>query len=157
MRLHDHSDLRVVFLNYWLLKNDIPHVGVNFRVYDSTGVLKARQSLEKIENHNEVSVRDALLSPAGVTLPFDGMLEVEVVSAGNLAFPYPAILGVYEANGYFSSVHAAGRIKNPDEFKKPQRSQEINWSCSFECGAHGSYAVAPFFHYFVGATPLPAD
>ena len=157
LRVRDHSDLRIVFLNYWLLKNDIPHVSVNFRVYDSAGVLKARESLEKVENHNHVSVRDAVLRPAGVTLPFEGMLEVEVVSSANLAFPFPAILGVYESNGYFSSVHAAGRIKNPDELKKPQRSQETNWSCSFERRADGGYAVAPFFHYFVGATPLPAD
>lgn len=156
LRIREHSDLRVLFMNYWLLKNDIPSVGVNFRVYGHDGTLRARQSLGEVAQHNDVSVREVLLRPNAVPLPFDGMLEVEIVSTSNLAFPFPAILGVYEANGLFSCVHAAGRVKNPDEIKKPQRSEETNWSCSFE-RRDGAYAVVPFFHYFVGASPLAPD
>ena len=154
LRIRPHSDLCVVFMNYWLLKNDIPQVGVNFRAYDSHGSLRARRSLDAVALHNELSVREYLLRPSGAELPFDGMLEVEIVSTSNLAFPFPAILGVYEANGFFSAVHAAGRIKNPDEPKNPQRSEEANWTCVFERDGAG-YSVVPFFHYFVGATPVP--
>lgn len=154
LRIREQGDLHIVFLNYWLLKNDIAHVGVNFRVYDAQGGLRARQSLEQVNLHNQISVRDALFIPNGIALPFDGMVEVEVVSNANLAFPFPAIMGIYESHGFFSAVHAAGRIKNADELKKPQRSQETNWNCKFERDAQG-FSVVPFFHYFVGATPLP--
>jgi hypothetical protein len=157
LRIRAYSNLHIVFLNYWLLKNNIPCVGINFRVYDSSGILRVRCNLDKVEDHNNVSVRDGILRPGGVPLPFDGMLEVEVVSSDNLSFPFPAILGVYESNGCFSSVHAAGRIKNSDEPKKPHRSQETNWSCIFQSHSDSGYSIAPFFHYFVGATPLPGD
>lgn len=156
LRIREQCDLHIVFMNYWLLKNNISHIGVNFRVYDTHGTLKARQSLESVESHNEVSVREVVLAPNAIELPFDGMIEVEVVSTENIAFPFPAIMGIYEANGFFSAVHAAGRIKNPDEHKKPQRSEETNWTCKFE-GSVDSLEVVPFFHYFVGATPLRSD
>ena len=156
LRVREQGDLHIVFLNYWLLKNDIPAVGVTFRVYDTQGTLRARQSLERVELHNQISVRDSILSPNALSVPFDGMIEIEIVSHVNLSFPFPAILGIYESQGHFSTVHGAGRIKNADELKKPQRSEETNWTCKFEPSDQG-FEVVPFFHYFVGATPLPPD
>ncbi|MGM9513395.1 hypothetical protein ACS5PK_03995 [Roseateles sp. DB2] len=156
LRIRTQSDLQIVFLNYWKLKAEIPEVAVNLRVYDTSGRLVGRQTLEKVELHNEVSIRDEVLAANGVEAPFDGMVEVEVVSLKNLAFPFPAILGVYQSAGYCSAVHAAGRVKNADELKRPLKSQETNWTCRFERNADG-YAVVPFFHYFVGAAPLDQD
>lgn len=156
LRIRPQSDLQIVFLNYWKLKAEIPEISVNFRVYDTSGRLVARQTIEKVELHNEISVRDEILAANCVELPFDGMVEVEVISLRNLAFPFPAILGVYQSEGYCSAVHAAGRIKNADELKSPQKSQETNWTCRFERDGDG-YVVVPFFHYFVGAVPLDRD
>jgi len=156
LRIRPQSDLQIVFLNYWKLKAEIPEISVNFRVYATSGRLVARQTIEKVELHNEISVRDEILAANCVELPFDGMVEVEVVSLRNLAFPFPAILGVYQSEGYCSAVHAAGRIKNADELKSPQKSQETNWTCRFERDGDG-YVVVPFFHYFVGAVPLDRD
>ena len=156
VRNRARSDLHIVFMNYWLLKNAIEHVGVNFRIYDTKGALRARQSMDTVELHNQVSVRDELLTRNAIEGDFDGMLEVEIVSTSNLAFPFPAIVGVYEGSGYYSCVHAAGRVKNSDEPKRRQASQETNWSCQFERDTAG-FGVVPFFHYFVGAQPLAAD
>ncbi len=158
LRLRPTTDLHIVFLNYWLLKSGIKDIGINIRVYDDHGKIFARQSFEGLSLHNEFSVRDNILRPNGVNLPFDGMVEVEVVSISNLAFPFPAIVGIYEADGRFSAVHAAGRIKNADEPKKAVRSQETNWNCCFERSTNGQYySTVPFFHYFVGAMPPASD
>lgn len=158
LRLRAKADLHIIFLNYWLLKNGIEEIGINFRIYDVSGNLIARQALEAIALHNQVSVRDAIVQPNGGGIPFDGMIEVEVVSAANIAFPFPAILGVYEADGRFSAVHAAGRIKNADEAKYATRTEESNWSCCFEkMGNSQEFSVVPFFHYFIGATPPTED
>lgn len=157
VRLSPNSDLHIVFLNYWLVKNGTRSIGVNLRLYDSDGQLMVRTSLEKIELHNDISIREGLAVPNAIPMPFEGMVEVEIVSSENLRFTFPAILGVYEANGCFSSVHSAGRVRNSDEIKKPAVSEETNWTCKFVRGGAGSYEVVPFFHYFVGAEPLKAD
>jgi hypothetical protein len=156
VRLTPTSDLHVVFLNYWFVKNGTRSIGVNLRLYDTDGLLVVRTSLERIELHNDTSIRAGLIEPNSITMPFEGMVEVEIVSCENLRFPFPAILGVYESNGCFSSVHSAGRVLNSDELKKPSTSEESNWTCKFVRDADGRYVVIPFFHYFVGAEPIGA-
>lgn len=154
VRISAASDLHIVFLNYWLVKNGTRSIGVNLRLYDADGQLMVRTSLEKIEVHNDISIRAGLVEPNALPMPFEGMVEVEIVSSENLRFTFPAILGVYEANGCFSSVHSAGRVRNADEVKSRSTSEETNWTCKFVRGEDERYAVVPFFHYFVGAEPL---
>lgn len=156
-RISATSDLHIVFLNYWLVKNGTRAIGVNLRLYDADGQLVVRTSLEKIELHNDLSIRAGLVEPNGIAMPFEGMVEVEIVSSENLRFTFPAILGVYEANGRFSAVHSAGRVRNSDEAKRPAVSEETNWTCKFVGGEGGAYTVAPFFHYFVGAEPVKPE
>ncbi|TGX50374.1 hypothetical protein E5A73_18360 [Sphingomonas gei] len=127
---------------------------MNLRLYDADGQLMVRTSLESIEVHNDISIRAGLVEPNALPMPFEGMVEVEIVSSENLRFTFPAILAVYESNGCFSSVHSAGRVRNADEVKSRSTSEETNWTCKFVPGEGGRHAVTPFFHYFVGAEPL---
>lgn len=159
IRIREKTNFSIVFLNYWLLKNGIDFVNINIRIYDDLGRLVILKSLKVIELHNKISVGDLLLLERPGNFSFDGMVEIEVVSAENLSFSFPAIVGVYESDGRFSTVHSAGRIKNADEIKKSSRSQESNWSCIFEKKPQSQgWSVVPFFHYFVGATnPLPDE
>lgn len=155
LRLSAHSDFHLVFMNYWNIKNEVSDVGVILRLYTEDGALAARMQLPvRVSNH--LSIKEILFEARNMALPFEGLIEVEIVSTENLRFAFPAVLGVYESNGYFSSVHSAGRVRNPDELKRRAETEESNWTCKFSnCGRPD--AVTPFFHYFVGPTPLHSD
>lgn len=154
IRIRNKADFLLLFFDYWLIKSGIKHKNLNIRIYDDMGRLKFLKSFEIVDSHNKISVRDLFLADGVVVVSFDGMVEVEVVSAENLSFSFPAIVGVYEADGRFSVVHSAGRIKNADEINKTINSQETNWNCIFERSPQGQgWSIIPFFHYFIGATP----
>ena len=148
-----NRDLNIVFLNYWTIKNAIPadSLRLNIRVYDEQGILSGELSCGELQNHNQFSIR-SILSPSGCNLSsiFMGSAFVEIVSVENLVFRFPAIVGIYVSNGFYSVVHSAGRVKNSEELQEPFSSQETNWSCKFGDG------VSPFFHYFNGPT-LPRE
>jgi hypothetical protein len=78
------------------------------------------------------------------------LVEVEIISIDNLRFPFPGVVGIYQAGNRFSAVHAAGRVKNADEKQEISHTQESNWTCKF------GPDVTPFFHYFNGPV-LPRD
>lgn len=146
------TDLHIVFLNYWLLKNGIPadKIVVNFRVYAGDGSLVVRDTTAAISDHNQFSIRQMLSGAAGRQVDqFDGAVEVEIISTENLRFPFPGLIGIYQSGKLFSAVHAAGRVKNPDEPQRIIYTQESNWTCKF------GDDVTPFFHYFNGPT-VPA-
>lgn len=146
-------DLHIVFLNYWTLKNDIAATDlvVNLRIFSASGQLAGRHSIRALRHHNQFSIKE-LLQKDGITpeqLP-SGMVEVEVISTANLRFSFPGVTAIYQSGNLYSAVHAAGRIKNPDEPQALSYTRESNWSCKFAPG------ITPFFHYFVGPS-LPQD
>jgi hypothetical protein len=147
--LRPNTDLHIVYLNYWTLKNDIPKekIIINFRIYNSSGnaVLKFSKQMEN--GHNQCSIRHLIKDHTNCNLNnFDGMVEVEIISLHNLRFPFPGIVGIFQANKLFSAVHSAGRIKNSDEVQRISLTEETNWTCKF------GTKVTPFFHYFNGPT-----
>lgn len=136
----EKSDVRIVFLNYFLIKNSITNVVVNYRLYDKEGALIGRHT-ENVENmHNELSVKSIVEGDS-----FEGMLEVEFISTENLRFTFPGIVAMYESRGLISSVHSAGRVRNAEEPYGSAISPETNWTCKWGEG------VTPFFHLFNGA------
>lgn len=139
LRLRGGTDFSLLFLDYWKLKNKIEGVSCNIRAYAADGTLAARSTRKVVSPHNEISMRDLLGED-----DFDGMVEVEIIASDNLGYAFPAIIGLYEANGAYSLVHSAGRIKNPDEAAIPAPTNESNWSCK------ASDDISPFFHLFNG-------
>jgi len=137
--VNKENDLFISFLNYWKIKNNNDKVILVFRIYNSSGQLKARQYYSSLKNNNCFSIRSVIKD-----LKFQGMVDVEVISTENLRYPFPAITGIFKSKDYFSSVHSAGRIRGVDEPQTQHETLETNWTCKFEKN------ITPFFHYFNG-------
>jgi hypothetical protein len=149
VHLRSKTDLHIVYLNYWTVKNGVNRneLVINFRVYDSIGKAVLKISKEIGQTHNQVSIRSLLAEFTDCDVnDFDGMVEVEIISLKNIQFPFPGIIGIYQAGALFSAVHAAGRVKNADEAHRIIYTEESNWTCK-----SGSDVTA-FFHYFNGPT-----
>lgn len=121
VHLRPGTDLHIVYLNYWLLKNGIPTESliINFRIFDETGFLALLETKKHIKNHNQVSIKELFSASRNFKVDnFDGMVEVEIISTENIKFSFPGIVGIFQAGNLYSLVHSAGRIKNPDELQK---------------------------------------
>jgi hypothetical protein len=141
------TDVHIVFLNYWMVKNQMEAADLTiiFSVYKSDGSMAQQFVYPTLGFHNQVSIRNILnIGPLDTNAEFDGIVNVEILSTENLRFAYPGIIAVYQSGSLFSSVHSAGRIKNPNEKQLISYSNETNWNCKFKSG------IEPFFHYFVG-------
>lgn len=149
VHLRPKTDLHIVYLNYWTIKNGVQRdkLVVNFRVYDSVGNVVLKIPQEMGSTHNQISIRTLIGANTFCDLNcFDGMVEVEILSLVNINFPFPGIMGIYQAGDIFSAVHAAGRVKNADEAQNIIYTQETNWTCK------SGKDITPFFHYFNGPT-----
>lgn len=143
VRLRPGGNLIIAYLNYWAIKNRIDNVQRILRLYSSSGALAGRH-VEKVMG---TGATVSLVQTFSITDDFDGMLEIEFIALDNLRFPFPAIQGFYSDGRAFSSVHSAGRTKNPDEAQPVLASSiETNWICKF------SETITPFFHVFSNGT-----
>jgi len=145
--LREDTDLHIVFLNYWTIKNNIPMdmLSINIKIYDDLGNLITVHVIDKLSDHNQISIRNILKNEPGLDLNFlDGTTQIEIISTENLRFSFPAIIAIYQAKDLFSAVHSAGRIKNSDELQKISYTDETNWICKIEKD------ITPFFHFFNG-------
>lgn len=140
----EHADTRLVFMNYWDLKNNNSDVSVNFRVYDEDGNRLKMLSTTLSNPHYDLSMREMLDGRVGA-----GMVEMEIVSTKNLRIPFPAVTALYTGREGISAVHTAGRVKNLEEPSIPTEVRETNWTCKF------GPDVTPFFFVFNGPNTRP--
>ena len=142
--LRKGTDLHIVFLNYWTIKNKIPKemLLVNIRIYDESGNLIKISTLEKLENHNQISIKSILQKEKQIE-NFDGTAHIEIISTKNLKFQFPGIMAIYQSNNLFSVIHAEGRVKNSDEIQKLFYTKESNWICKIDKN------ITPFFSFIV--------
>ena len=138
------NDVNIVFLNYWRLKNNLNSVTCNIRIYSQRGDLECVFSKKVIASHNNISIKSILGNLKGVN-EFLGVANVEFISEENLGFTFPGITAFYSSKDNYSAVHAAGRLKNPEESKYKGNLIETNWNCKWEKG------ITPFFSIFNGA------
>ena len=64
IRLRKNTDLHIVFLNYWKIKNKISQIVCVLRVYNSDGKLVNRLSEPIVENHSDYSIRQLKWTPS---------------------------------------------------------------------------------------------
>ncbi|MBV9948728.1 MAG: hypothetical protein JOZ69_17910 [Myxococcales bacterium] len=134
--LSPRSDLHLLFLNYWRIKNGIQRVQCNIRVFDAAR-RKALQTTMPVDGtHHDIGMREL------VGRDLEGMVEIEFISPENLTFAFPAVTGLYEGAWGYSAVHSAGRVRNAEEPFEEVFSEETNWICK-----HGN-AITPFAHVF---------
>ena len=137
--LRQNTDVRVVFLNYWEIKNKLINSTINFWIYNQSGERVMVHSFEITNSHNDFSMK-ALLGLES----FDGMVNVEIINTSNMNFSFPAISCFYQSGDTFSAVHSSGRIKNSEEARFNSELIETNWTCKWINN------LTPFFHLFNG-------
>jgi len=136
-------DLLFVFDDYWRWKRNID---VEYRISVRTrcGALVLQTQCSKPGLVNVISLRK-LIPPSIVDSLCEGTAEIEIFSASNLVFSFPAILGYYvSSTGHASVVHSCGRtLKNSNETFS-QYFSEGNFY--LHCGSR----FKPFIHLFNG-------
>jgi len=130
-------DTCVSFMNYWREKNHIDRVGALITLRDSEGEKVLREYFPLENFVYRLSARELLDSAE----PFSGSLEVEIFSAEDLKFQFPALMVFYETDKGISFVHTNQRIYNNAEDR--QRAECFNeWQTGFDL--HSSKGLEPF-------------
>lgn len=102
---------RVVFMNYWKIKNQLGDGSVLVTLRDQAGQRVARRYWKLEPAAFDIDVRDML----GGVSDFLGSIEVEIHSAEDLKFPFPALDVVYETAKGLTYVHTCQRKFNNAE------------------------------------------
>lgn len=98
------------FLGYWLRKRNIPFVTALVTIRNKNGEKLSVQSIEVKEIKSfELSSSDLLKNP---NEEFTGSTEIEIFSAVDMVFPYPAITYALKGINGLTFVHTCGRIYN---------------------------------------------
>jgi hypothetical protein len=102
---------RVVFMNYWQIKNGVTEGSVLATIRDQNGKRVARQYWKLEQVAFDIDVGEMLENPAD----FIGSIEVEIHSSEDLKFAFPALDVVYETPKGLTYVHTCQRKFNNTE------------------------------------------
>ena len=123
---------RVLFLGYWLIKRNIPEVGLIVTLRSQDGKILIRK-LQTIDSVKAFSIDlDLILREINITSNFLGSLEIEFNTTRDMVFPYPALILEYFGNNFSTCVHTIERIYNDfedlnenEQFKVPESGFDI--------------------------------
>jgi hypothetical protein len=105
-------DTIITFMGYWLLKRDIKEITaiLTIRSSDGTIVIIESKLIDCVKSFNW-SI-DCMLNKSDMDFQGDffGSVEVEIYSARDMVYPYPAITFSYTSQFGNTFVHTAGRI-----------------------------------------------
>ena len=141
-------DTRIIFMGYWMVKNNINELGLLITLRNKNGNILHRISNQIITaSAKEINIRDFLKEAKHFDEDFIGSIELEIFSSKDLVFPYPAFVVNYY-NEYGSSiVHTTGRIYNDFEDLKNNELILVK-ECGFDIFPGGDYD--PFFTFVNG-------
>ena len=139
---------RVLFMGYWLLKRNIPEVGIIITLRSDIGTILLRK-LQTIHSSKAFSIElDSLLSEINVTSDFLGSLEIEFNTTRDMVFPYPALVLEYFGNDFSTCVHTIERIYNDfedlnenEQFKVPESGFDIH--CNDDLNSFFAFVNGP--------------
>jgi hypothetical protein len=113
----------ITLWNHFKHKNNV-EAAILASVRDMSGKLIARESLGfsqgEVINYSPLSGED-----------FEGSVEIEAFSAGNLKVPFTAISAIYEAPESACLLHAYGRVYSTHEIEEQRTvpvGREIGWT-----------------------------
>ena len=133
------------FMGYWLRKRNINLITVLATVRTVDGKKIASKSLEVNDVKSYVITSFDVLED--YEKEFIGSIELEIFSAVDMVFPYPAItFGIKGLNG-LTFVHTCGRIYNDIEDMKSNSEQTVP-ETGFDVYNGSSYT--PFFAFVNG-------
>ncbi len=104
---------RLLFLNYWDLKNKISFLEYRITLRSKNGVIISQK--ESIIDKPKAYLIELIDYLPKHTASFLGSIEIEFLSAQNLRFPYPAVVVNYYGDNSSVVVHSAQRIYNDTE------------------------------------------
>ena len=138
----DQVNLILAFDNYWDWKRSIA-VTYSFAIRDKGGELLFKSEPACPRDVNLVSIREIIEKTViDCTCASGGSVEIEIRSAENIQFPFPAILAYYEDSfGRLSVVHSSGRTLEAPE---PTVFSEGGFYISHDSD------YQPFLHVFNG-------
>ncbi len=141
-------DTRILFMGYWMVKNNINELGLLITLRNQKGTILHRKSDQIITTSaKEINIRDFLKEVKHFNEDFIGSIELEIFSSRDLVFPYPAFVVNYY-NEYGSSVvHTTGRIYNDIEDLKNNEVFLVK-ECGFDIFPGSDYD--PFFTFVNG-------
>lgn len=146
---------RLLFLGYWFLKRNIPHLSAVLSLRSLEGRLLARTNFSVTEARAYRFELAEELERAGLPLdqPFEGSWEIEFYSAESLVFPYPAVDVNYYGPQFSTIVHTAQRVYNDyDDMQK--NSQTSVPESGFNLYVDDNHE--PFISLINGAEPVAA-
>ena len=137
------------FMGYWLRKRNIPLITVLVTVRNKDGEKVSVQSIEVKEIKSfEISSSDLLKNP---NAEFTGSAEIEIFSAVDMVFPYPAITYALKGVNGLTFVHTCGRIYN-DFDDLNANSEQLVSETGFDLYSGKDYT--PFFSFVNGPVAI---
>ncbi len=139
-------DTRLIFLDYWKLKNSIEENSMimEVRIHNEEGGQLAVVRLTELRISNEISIKQ-ILRDQETNPNINGSIFVTIYSNKNLRIPFPALICcVDNPDGSLAYVHSAGRVKNAHEKSRVETLTETNFSSEW------SDQRESFFHLFNG-------
>lgn len=114
---------RILFLGYWLIKRNIPEVGLIITLRDQKGKILLRK-IQNIDSVKAFSIElDILLNEINYdSEEFFGSIETEFNTTRDMVFPYPALVLEYFNSDFSSCVHTIERIYN--DFEDLQENEQ---------------------------------
>lgn len=96
----------IEFLNYWLIKRNIPEVGLTLKLRDLKGnLISGKEVLINEPKGYSIKIRD-LLKEVNWAVDFEGSIDLEFYSSRPMGFAVPAILCLYKGNDWQSFIHS---------------------------------------------------
>ena len=140
------------FMGYWLRKRNIPLVTVLFTLRDKGGDKINIKSIV-VDLYKSYSFLGSDFFDSSVS-EFDGSIEIEIFSAVDMVFPYPAITFALKSINGLTFVHTCGRIYNDfDDLKSnnqilvPETGFDLLIDKNFE----------PFFSFINGPIKIDSE
>jgi len=139
----------VTFMGYWLLKRDIKEVTaiLTLRASDGSVVLIESKLIDRVKSFNWSLKHMVEKSDIALETDFFGSIEVEIYSARDMVYPYPAITFSYTSEFGNTFVHSAGRIySNFDDMEA--NSEQLVAETGFDIISKKDYS--PYFSFVNG-------
>jgi len=121
---NENFSSRILFMGYWLLKRNIPEVGIIITLRSNDGKILLRK-IQTINSSKAFSIElDSLLHEININSDFLGSLEIEFNTTRDMVFPYPALVLEYFGNDFSTCVHTIERIYNDfEDFNENEQSK----------------------------------
>ncbi len=146
----------ILLFNYWLHKRGLSGLDLLVTLRDASGNTVCTEA-SVIDFRGAKTLRiEQLLHKASLPPPFEGSIEIEILSREDLTIPYPAVVIRYYGPNWHSTTHSYSRVLSelsgdrPDRMAAFQKTSEGNWTI------HEDPGLESFFVIHNGPTAVPA-